>query len=36
MPIHKSNDYKYTTVQYYLVENKQEKLKRIINDFYMV
>ncbi len=31
MPTHKSNDYKLTAVQYYLVEDKtqeEEKLKR--------
>ena len=38
MPTHKSNDYKLTAVQYYLVEDKtqQEKIKSSINNFYIV
>jgi hypothetical protein len=36
MPTHKSNDYKLTAVQYYLVEDKTQKVVcKIINDFYM-
>ena len=35
MLTHKSNDYKLTAVQYYLVEDKTRK-KGIINNFYMV
>ena len=28
MPTHKSNDYKLTAVQYYLVEDKTRKIKK--------
>ena len=28
MPTHKSNDYKLTEVQYYLVEDKTRKIKK--------